>query len=173
MARVPIVRARGPCAVDAARRFDGPRRFEAAVVGGVAVAGGLAGILARRPSVFAPADAALLFLSAAAVTAGLVCLAFALWGRDWVAAVQHAPGMVRGELRSLGDRAVVDGFVFEDLSGLCAVHDRDFDGRDAWRLSMLQTADGRPLHVGDFADEATMRDAARAVARIHPDLRVG
>lgn len=159
--------------LDISRPVEARLRRLAGVIGTAALAAGIVGLVVWRPSVLGFPDAALFFVCAAAATAGLVCLSFALWGGEWVTSFEAATGTVRQELHTFGNLAVVDGFVFEELSGLCAVRDSNEDGRDAYRLFMVEAENGRPLHLGDFEDETAMRRAARAIRAIHPGLRVG
>ena len=143
--------------------------------GAAAIVAALGGWAMWRPSVFESGDAMLLFGLAATATIGAALLSFALYGGEWVISFEAATGTVRRELRTFGNLAMIDGFVFEDLSGLCAVRDRDRDGdgEEAYRLFMIEAENGRPLHLGDFTDEGEMRAAARAINSIHRGLRVG
>lgn len=159
--------------VDIHRPVEERMRRVAGVVGGVAVVAGLGGFFAWRPSILGFPDAGLFLVCAMALTAGTICLCFALWGGEWVVSFEAAGGTVRQELRTFGNLAVIDGFVFEDLSGLCAVRDRSDDGDDSYRLFMVEAENGRPLHLGDFGDEAAMRRAAQAINTVHPGLKVG
>jgi len=159
--------------VDIARPVEERLRRLAAVVGTAAVVAGISGFVGWRPSIVGFPDAALFFVCAAAMTAGTLCLSFALWGGEWVVSFEAATGTVRQELRTFGNLAVVDGFVFEDLSGLCAVRDRTDGGDESYRLFMVEAENGRPLHLGDFGDEAAMRRAAVAINTVHPGLKVG
>jgi hypothetical protein len=175
MVRGEVVLSEGRGRIDFARPVEMRLRGVAAMLGGVALFGGIVGLLVRRPSLFEFPDAALFFAFALALTLGAMCLSFALNGGEWVISFEAATGTVRKELRTFGNLAVVDGFVFEDLSGLCAVRDRDRDGdgEEAYRLFLIEAENGRPLHIGDFADEAAMRRAAKAINAVHPGLRVG
>ena len=168
---VVLTEARGR--VDIARPVETRMRRIAGVVGAAALVAGVAGFVAWRPSVIGFPDAALFFVCAASLTAGAICLSFAAWGGEWVVSFEAASGTVRQELRTFGNLAVVDGFVFEDLGGLCAVRDRTEAGDEAYRLFMVEADNGRPLHLGDFGDEATMRRAAQAINTVHPGLKVG
>ncbi|MDK9696282.1 MAG: hypothetical protein OEL76_07820 [Siculibacillus sp.] len=170
MARGETVLSEGRGRVDIARPVEERQRGIAAAVGGVVVFLGIVGMLTWRPSIVGFPDAALFFVLAASLTIGAVLLTFALYGGEWIVSFEAASGTVRQELRTFGNLTVIDGFVFEDLSGLCAVRDADADG---YRLFMVEAENGRPLHIGDFSDEAAMRRAARAINTVHPGLKVG
>jgi len=173
MAQGGVVLSQAQGRVDVARPVEERLRGLAAAVGGSTVFLGGAGLMIGRPSVVGFPDAALFFLCALLLTVGAVCLSFAVFGGEWIVSFESASGTVRRELHTFGNLAVVDGFSFEDLSGLCAVCDRSDDGDGSWRLFMVEAENGRPLHLGDFADEAAMRRAARTIATVHPGLRVG
>lgn len=168
---VVLTQSRGRVAI--ARPVETRLRNVAAVAGAAAVTASILGFVVWRPAVTGFPDAALFFICAAAATAGMIFLSFALWGGEWVVSFEAASGTVRQELRTFGNLAVVDGFVFEELSGLCAVRDLSDSGDESYRLFMLEAENGRPLHLGDFGDEATMRAAAQAINTVHPGLRVG
>ena len=173
MAREEVVLKQERGRVDISRPVEERLRRVAGVVGAAAVFAGAAGLVAWRPSVLGFPDAALFFVCALALTAGSVCLCFALWGGEWIVSFEAASGTVRQELKTFGNLAVIDGFAFEELSGLCAVRDRS-DGDDGgYRLFMVEAENGRPLLLGDFADEGEMRRAAKAINTVHPGLRVG
>lgn len=173
MVRDEVGSARSRGSVDIVQPVEERLRRIAAAVGGGAVVGAVAGFAIWRPSVLGFPDAGLFLLCTAAATIGIVCLCFAVWGGEWVVTFEAASGTVRRELRTFGNLAVVDGFVFEDLSGLCAVRDRTDGGDDSYRLFMVESGTGRPLHLGDFADETAMRRAAQEINAVHPGLRVG
>ena len=156
--------------VDISRPVDERLRRVAGIVGAVAVAVGFLGLIELRPSILEPREAIVFFACAVAITAGLICLSFALWGGEWVVSFEAATGTVREELRAFGNLAVVHGFQFEDLGGLRAIPSPDGGG---YRLFMLEAENGRPFVLGDFADETAMACAARAITAVHPGLRVG
>lgn len=170
MAPTGVVRTERRGSVDISRPVEDRLRRIAAAVGAAAVVTGIAGLVVWRPSVLGFPDAGIFFVCAVAVTAGLLCLSFALYGGEWVVCFESSTGTVREELRTFGNFAAVHNFLFEDLSGLRAVRD---DGEQAYRLFMVEAENGRPLHLADFADEDTMRLAARAITAVHPGLRVG
>ncbi len=159
--------------VDVSRPVELRLRRFAGVVGAIAVFAGAAGLVAWRPSVLDLPDAALFFVCAVALTAGTVCLCFAAWGGEWIVSFEAATGTVRQELRTFGNLAMIDGFAFEELSGLCAVRDRGDSGGEGYRLFVVEAENGRPLLLGDFVDEDAMRRAAQAINTVHPGLRVG
>ncbi len=173
MARGEVVLSEGQGRVDIARPVEERLRGLAAAIGGVAVFAGIVGLMIWRPSVVGFPDAAMFFVFALALTVGVVCLSFALYGGEWVVSFEAASGTVRQELRTFGNLAVVDGFVFEELGGLCAVRDGEDGGDGSYRLFMVEAENGRPLQLGDFPDEAAMRRAAKAINTVHPGLRVG
>lgn len=172
MARGDVVLSEGRGRVDIARPVEDHLRGIAAAIGGVAVFTGIVGLMVWRPSIIEFPDAAMFFLFALALTVGAIFLSFALYGGEWIVSFEAATGTVRKELHTFGNLAVIDGFVFDDLSGLCAVRDRDGD-EATYRLFMVEAENGRPLHIGDFGDEAAMRQAAKAINAVHPGLRVG
>ena len=173
MARDEVVLRQERGRVDIGRPVEQRLRRFAGVVGAVAVFAGAAGLVVWRPSVLGFPDAALFFACAVALTAGMACLGFALWGGEWIVSFEAASGTVRRELRTFGNLAVIDGFAFEELSGLCAVRDRSDDDEAGYRLFMVEAENGRPLLLGDFSDEGEMRRAAQAINAVHPGLRVG
>lgn len=173
MAKSETVLSEGYGRVDITRPVEERLRGLTAAIGGVLVFLGIVGIMAWRPSIIGFPDAALFFVCAFALTLGAVLVSFALWGGEWIVSFEAASGTVRQELRAFGNFAVIDGFVFEDLSGLCAVRDGEGAEAGGYRLYMVEAENGRPLHIGDFADEAAMRRAARAINAVHPGLKVG
>ena len=167
--RAALSEARGR--VDIARPVEERSRGIAGALGCVAIFAGLVGATIWRPSVLGFPDSMLFFVCAATVTIGVAALAFALFGGEWVVSFETASGTVRRELRTFGNFAVVDGFVFEELGGLCAVRDDEGDG--SYRLFMVEAENGRPVALGDFGDEMEMRRAVKAIATVHPGTRVG
>lgn len=173
MSREAVVLTERTGSVDIVRPVEDRLRRLGGGLGAVSLVAGLAGFLIWRPSVVGFPDAALFFLASVAMTFGLACLAFATWGGEWVITFEGRTATIRQELRTFGNLAVVDGFGYDDLGELCAVCDRDPEGRPAFRLFMVETENGRPLHIADFADEGSMRAAAKAIAGVHPSLRAG
>mgnify|MGYP001767166521 CR=1 FL=1 len=172
MARGEVVLSEARGRVDIARPVEERLRGVAGAAGCVLFFVGLVGLGIWRPSILGFPDAALFFLCALTLTIGAAGLAFAIFGGEWIVSFEAASGTVQQELRTFGNLAVVDGFVFEDLSGLCAVRDAEDEG-GGYRLFMVEAANGRPLPIGEFSDEAGMRRAAMAINTVHPGLRVG
>jgi hypothetical protein len=172
MEHVATIMTRRRGSVDFSRPVEGSWRGAVGTLSGALLSAAVSVVVLLRPGFDLFPDAFVWMGCGAAIALGSTGVSAALSGIERIVSFETATATVIEELRTRFGAGMRRRLAVEGRARLGALRE-DLGGASLWHLLLIDGRNGSTIEIGDFADEASMRASAAAIAAVRPDIALG